>query len=502
MPECCSTEWTADCVDESTDVCDLNCTGCLHDICETGAALDPSCDTCAAQICESDTFCCDTEWSDECVGEVASICQQPCDGTTTTCGTSSTTTVPQGTTTTIESVTTSTVAGGTTTTVPGGTTTTVSGATTTTIVGPTTTLSTPTTTLAPPCEDNVIDFEDQPAGTNISTTQTSQGQPVTIKGNNPKLPGINAAVLYDSSCTTAWDEDHDEHLCTGHDTDLGTPNKDFGGPGIGDGGKSGSPTQNDESLHNLLIVATYLTDTNPADGLVDDPNDQKNTTTTREIDFSAFAPVSVLSLKLIDVGDTEGPAKIELFDEHGNSITSTTAPNGENNGLAKIDLPANQGVWKMIITMHGSGGVDDIQLSCPTVTTTLPPPTTTTIGGGTTTTVPATTTTIGGGTTTTIGGGTTTTIGGGTTTTGPGHDDHDRRRHDDHRPGDDHDDRRRHDDHRARDDDDDRRRYDDDGSGHDHDRAGDHDDRSADHDVIDHEHDRRRPWLRVRTRSS
>ena len=57
----------------------------------------------------------------------------------------------------------------------------------------------------------------------------------------------------------------------------------------------------------------------------------------------------------IDVGDTEGPAKIELFDQNGNSITSTTAPDGENNGLAKIVMPANQNVWKMIITMHGSG---------------------------------------------------------------------------------------------------------------------------------------------------
>src|SRR6185436_11679950 len=158
----------------------------------------------------------------------------------------------------------------------GATTTTVAGATTTTIVGPTTTLGSPTTTLAP-CEDNVIDFEDQPAGTNISTTQTSQGQPVTIKGNNPKLPNINSALLYDSSCKGG---------CTGHDFDLGTPNEDFGGPGIGDGGGTGSPTANNEALGNLLIVATNLTDANN-DSLVDDPNDQKNTTTTRELDFSA-----------------------------------------------------------------------------------------------------------------------------------------------------------------------------------------------------------------------
>jgi hypothetical protein len=87
-PACCSDTWSADCVTTATEVCDLNCTGCLHDICETGAALEGTCDQCAAQICESDPFCCDTEWSDECVGEVSSVCQQECEGgTTTTCGT-------------------------------------------------------------------------------------------------------------------------------------------------------------------------------------------------------------------------------------------------------------------------------------------------------------------------------------------------------------------------------------------------------------------------------
>src|SRR4029079_5221844 len=116
--------------------------------------------------------------------------------------------------------------------------------------GPTTTLQSPGSTVTEtPTDDNctnVIAFEDSPAGTNLSTTQTSQGQPVAIKGNNPKLgAAINAALLYDSSCSSG--------KCTGRDTALGTPNQDFGGPGIGDGGKSGSPTQNDEALHNLLV---------------------------------------------------------------------------------------------------------------------------------------------------------------------------------------------------------------------------------------------------------
>jgi len=127
---------------------------------------------------------------------------------------------------------------------------------------------------------------------------TSQGQPVAVKGTNPRLgAGVNAALLYDSSCSKLdW---RGLPQCTGRDTDLGTPNEDFGGPGIGEGGASGSPTENDEELHNLLIIATDLTDAD-ADSLVDNPNDQKSTTVTQELDFAAFAPVSVLGLRLVE----------------------------------------------------------------------------------------------------------------------------------------------------------------------------------------------------------
>ncbi len=53
---------------------------CPHDICEEGEALTTSnCpDTCAAQICEADAFCCNNTWDNLCVEQVETVCNQEC----------------------------------------------------------------------------------------------------------------------------------------------------------------------------------------------------------------------------------------------------------------------------------------------------------------------------------------------------------------------------------------------------------------------------------------
>jgi hypothetical protein len=51
---------------------------CAHPICTQGPGLDPGCDACAAQVCATDSFCCDTTWDSLCVDEVGSICGQGC----------------------------------------------------------------------------------------------------------------------------------------------------------------------------------------------------------------------------------------------------------------------------------------------------------------------------------------------------------------------------------------------------------------------------------------
>ena len=52
--------------------------GCAHPICSTGGTLTGTCDTCAAKICQQDSYCCNTAWDSVCVGEVGSICGESC----------------------------------------------------------------------------------------------------------------------------------------------------------------------------------------------------------------------------------------------------------------------------------------------------------------------------------------------------------------------------------------------------------------------------------------
>jgi hypothetical protein len=64
---------------------------CDHDACSEGGPLDPSCDDCAAKLCdpEVDPFCCDLvdgqagSWDNMCVGEAEQICGLDCGGAST-----------------------------------------------------------------------------------------------------------------------------------------------------------------------------------------------------------------------------------------------------------------------------------------------------------------------------------------------------------------------------------------------------------------------------------
>lgn len=79
-PYCCQVAWDAICVGEAQKECNLSCTSstCDHDLCAEGSALAPSCDACAADICAVDPFCCTNGWDSICVAEVATVCGQTC----------------------------------------------------------------------------------------------------------------------------------------------------------------------------------------------------------------------------------------------------------------------------------------------------------------------------------------------------------------------------------------------------------------------------------------
>jgi hypothetical protein len=80
-PECeaagnCCVNFRAECVREP----------CGHELCSQGTALRSNCipapagvpDDCVRKICDADTFCCESNWDGNCVGEVESICGFTC----------------------------------------------------------------------------------------------------------------------------------------------------------------------------------------------------------------------------------------------------------------------------------------------------------------------------------------------------------------------------------------------------------------------------------------
>jgi len=240
------------------------------------------------------------------------------------------------------------------------------------------------------CVDT-LDFEGFPAGRIVSSVQGSAGSgPIAVFGANGLLAGNNAAILYDSRCPNG---------CTGGDTDLGTPNGDFGGPGVGEGGRAGGMAPNDTALGNLLIVAKNLNDTNH-DGLVDVPNDQDRAEVRLQFDFAAVAPVVIHSITFVDIEQIEIMPSVRMLAQNGELLATFAVPATGDNGVKVSSFEAISGVWSMEVTFHGSAAMDDVVFEigrgCGGTTTTSTSTTTTSstsTSSTTSTTLPATTTT-------------------------------------------------------------------------------------------------------------
>jgi hypothetical protein len=234
-------------------------------------------------------------------------------------------------------------------------------------------------------DTQVIDLEALMPGQRIESINSADGVgPVGVVGFNPNAnfdESLNAAIVFDSTCPEG---------CTGGDTDLGSPNGDFGGPGVGDGGRQGREFANSAPRGNIAIIAENLVDRD-GDGLIDDPDDQGAGPVTLEFDFSAVGPVSVLGITIIDVELTEIMPLVELLDADGAVVASQSLANTGNNGVGVTVLEPNTGVMGMRISANGSIGFDDIlfaQELLASTTTTAPTTTTST----TSTTLASTTT--------------------------------------------------------------------------------------------------------------
>ena len=64
----------------SGDGCSAFCAteSCTHNLCTTGSSLDSSCSPCVAEVCASDSGCCESGWDSVCVEEAQNICGITC----------------------------------------------------------------------------------------------------------------------------------------------------------------------------------------------------------------------------------------------------------------------------------------------------------------------------------------------------------------------------------------------------------------------------------------
>ena len=84
-PTCCDAtagSWSAACVEQTGELCGADCSGaCAHDRCNTGLALEPTCDPCVAAICDASPYCCDADtgvWDQQCISLSEMFCDEGC----------------------------------------------------------------------------------------------------------------------------------------------------------------------------------------------------------------------------------------------------------------------------------------------------------------------------------------------------------------------------------------------------------------------------------------
>lgn len=226
-----------------------------------------------------------------------------------------------------------------------------------------------------------INFEALPPGTIVTVIDG-----VGVNGDNPKHPGINHAVVFDSTFMNPI-RDADKFS----DGDLGTPNElcDPPGPGNprfpGESDAEAGPEgdfENCTPMGNVLIVGANVTD-NTGDGLVDVPNDINETAIGgTKITFTFPADVVMQSIRIIDLdgnrsvclaswpascdgGVGMGPdPQAELYDEFDNLLFVAAFDNTDpGNGAKTYSLGDTGGVRKMVVWMQGSGAMDAITYS-------------------------------------------------------------------------------------------------------------------------------------------
>ncbi len=169
-----------------------------------------------------------------------------------------------------------------------------------------------------------VDFDNFSAGT-MGTLDLGS---VSVSSNSSS----HAAMIFDANSPT------------GGDSDLGTPNADFGGPGVGTGGAAGTAGENSVALGKVLILSQNNNASNP--------NDYSGGGTFT-FTFDEIVKVANLSLLDIDNGDDW---EVKFYDEYNFLITSQTYSGLGNNSFTERTFNIS-GVKTMKVILEGSGAI-------------------------------------------------------------------------------------------------------------------------------------------------
>ena len=154
----------------------------------------------------------------------------------------------------------------------------------------------------PPSGPNLIDFEGFFPGEDASNL----GNGITVTAQRRDKRKLGPFV---SAIPMIFDSENP----TGEDEDLGTPNTDFGGSGVGDGGGSSSLFPNAIGRGNVLIVSED-----------DDSSDPDDNAFGGYLTLAFATPTDINRLGLLDnesytniTVTTKGGGKIAIFNENG-----------------------------------------------------------------------------------------------------------------------------------------------------------------------------------------
>jgi len=183
-----------------------------------------------------------------------------------------------------------------------------------------------------------LDFERSDNGTNLAVGEFVSDQWLNDFGLTISAEGMGSTGFTPDGQARIFDTSNP----TGSDDDLGTPNSEFGGPGVGD---SGSPS-NDVALGKVLIIQES------------DQAEPDDSEFGGVISFAFVEPVKIEDVVLLDIESSGGT--ITVTTSTGSSSSQPVLPGGDNSVQTEIVMVED--VVKMDVMFPSSGAVAEVGL--------------------------------------------------------------------------------------------------------------------------------------------